>query len=92
METVYPLLKSPCVAAQHSAPFCMLMYRKETVTVAAPYVSLQLARSRTDEQERWQDVYLFFHSFSLPPIGEHSNTELAVLANDLPTALSFLLI
>lgn len=39
MEITYPLLKTPCAAVQRSAPFCMLMYRKESGIVAAPYVS-----------------------------------------------------
>lgn len=91
METTRPPLKTPCAAALRSAPFCSsggggIGERDWSSSIR----SHQPDQSRTGE--RWQNVYLFFRWFSVPRIREHSTTEQAVLANDLPAALSFLLI
>lgn len=45
METMCPLLKTPCAAEKRSAPFCMLMYGWDRGIVAAPSVSTSWSRS-----------------------------------------------
>lgn len=89
METMCPLLKTPCAAEKRSAPFCMLMYGWDRGIVAAPSVSTSWSRPGQTSTGR---MCICFSIGSLCHVSEHSTTEQAVLANDLPAALSFLLI
>lgn len=89
METMRPLFKTPGAGA----PTCSSILHIDAWRVEKnSSVHFCQAISKQDRQALAESVFVFSIWFSVPHTGVHSTTEQAALANDLPAALSFLLI